>query len=67
MPIATLIEYDDSGKVTARPIRLRVNFCKNNEPPIVEIALPDRIPTRHRSLQITPRQIRNLLRDISGP
>ena len=62
MAIATLIEYDDAGRVTAKPVRLTARFCENNEPPAFEISLPDRTPTRHRSVMITPLQLRKLFR-----
>lgn len=60
--IANLIEFDDSGRSTKRPVRLSATLCTGQDPQTFEISLPDKRVTRFRSIVITRAEIERVLR-----
>lgn len=67
--IANLIEYDDLGRQTRKPIRLFARLCTNAKPrQVLSIDLPsDGRKTRHRSIQITRAQLEKVLATTGDP
>lgn len=59
--IANLIEYDNNGASTAKPVRLSAWLCTGQYPQIFEIVLPDKRATRNRSISITRAEIERVL------
>lgn len=60
MAIATIIQYDDNGDATAKPERLSLHYCMNDNPPCFEISLPDK-GRHHRSIKIRASTIKRML------
>lgn len=63
--IANLIEYDDDGRSTARPVRLNARLCAGEDPQRFEILLPEIKRTKHnRAITFTRAEIERVLRAI---
>lgn len=60
---AYLLEYDDTGRSRKKPVRLNATLCRENDPQIFEIVLPDKRATRMRSIHITRAEIERVLAD----
>lgn len=59
--IVNLIEYDDTGRATKRPVRLNLTLATSEEPQKFYIELPDKRATRHTCIQVTRAEIERVL------
>lgn len=52
-PIAHVHHYNDRGRRTKKAERIRTHLASGNNPPILEIVIPDKLKTRYRAIYIT--------------